>query len=84
MTTPFCPLSRFAVLASAALLWLALGSPSANAAREPVSPEYLENDLVRIGVDLGAGGGIFYFSEKSPERNLLNHFDKGRFIQQSY
>jgi len=64
-------------------LFLIAAQPS-QAALEPLKPEYLENDQVRIGVDLGSGGGIFYFSQKSPERNLLNHFDKGRFIQQSY
>ena len=52
--------------------------------REPVKPEFLENQEVRIGVDLGAGGSIFHFSQVEPARNLLNHYDKGRFIQQSY
>lgn len=45
---------------------------------------YIDNGQVRLGVDLDSGGGIFYFSQKMPERNVLNHFDKGRFIQQSY
>ena len=76
------PLPRFVWLGLACFLLAAI--QPAQAAREPLKPEYLENDKVRIGVDLGAGGGIFYFSQKSPERNLLNHFDKGRFIQQSY
>jgi len=52
--------------------------------RNPSRPKFLENEEVRIGVDLDSGGGIFYFSEKKKERNLLNHYDKGRFIQQSY
>ena len=68
----------------ALLLWISFGIPNADAAREPIEPVYLENNQVRIGIDLGAGGGIVYFSQKTPERNLLNHFDKGRFIQQSY
>jgi hypothetical protein len=50
----------------------------------PVDPTYIQNDKVRLGIDLGGGGSIFYFSERNPERNLLNHADKGRFIQQSY
>lgn len=45
---------------------------------------YISNGMVKLGVDMSAGGSIFYFSEMSQERNLLNHNDKGRFIQQSY
>jgi hypothetical protein len=50
----------------------------------PAHAAFIENGKVRIGIDLDSGGCIFYFSEKSPERNMLNHCDKGRFIQQSY
>jgi hypothetical protein len=46
--------------------------------------KFLENDRVKIGVDLTSGGSIFWLSEKTNERNLLNHADRGRFIQQSY
>lgn len=45
---------------------------------------YLDNGKVRIGVDLGGGGCVFYFAESSTGRNLLNHADKGRYVQQSY
>ena len=48
------------------------------------SPKYISNGIVKLGVDMSAGGSIFYFSEVAKERNLLNHNDKGRFIQQSY
>ena len=47
-------------------------------------PALIENDHLRIGVDLASGGAISYFSQKHPERNLVNHHDTGRFIQQSY
>ena len=47
-------------------------------------PAYITNGAVRLGIDLSSGGSIFYFSQVSPERNLLNHNDRGRFIQQSY
>jgi hypothetical protein len=46
--------------------------------------KFLENDRVKIGVDLTSGGSVFWFSEKANGRNLLNHADRGRFIQQSY
>lgn len=45
---------------------------------------YIDNGEVRLGVDMSAGGSIFYFAERKTGRNLLNHNDKGRFIQQSY
>lgn len=47
-------------------------------------PLYLDNGVVRIGVDMTGGGSIFHFSESKTRRNLLNHADKGRFVQQSY
>ena len=83
MTMSFIQNHLLRALPCAAFLFLVAASP-ASAASEPVKPEYLENNQIRIGVDMGAGGSIFYVSEKVPERNLLNHFDKGRFIQQSY
>jgi hypothetical protein len=46
--------------------------------------KFLENNNVRIGVDLSSGGSVFWFSEFPGNRNLLNHADRGRFIQQSY
>jgi hypothetical protein len=49
---------------------------------------FVENGKVKVGVDLSSGGSIFWFSEKAGEgrgeRNLLNHADRGRFVQQSY
>lgn len=45
---------------------------------------FLDNGTVRLGVDKGAGASIFYFGESGTERNLINHADRGRFIQQSF
>ncbi|MBI5799648.1 MAG: hypothetical protein HZA92_02830, partial [Verrucomicrobia bacterium] len=45
---------------------------------------HLDNGQVRLGVDRAAGASIGYFGESATGRNLLNHHDKGRFIQQSY
>ena len=45
---------------------------------------YICNGEVQVGIDLTRGGGICHFSEKGTKRNLLNRFDTGRFIQQSY
>ncbi len=45
---------------------------------------FLENGSIRIGIDKSRGAGIGYLSRSKTNRNVLNHFDEGRFIQQSY
>ena len=45
---------------------------------------YINNGTVQLGVDLDRGGGVFHFSTKKTKKNLLNHFDNGRLVQQSY
>ncbi|MEI8207432.1 MAG: hypothetical protein WCG03_11195 [Kiritimatiellales bacterium] len=45
---------------------------------------YLDNGTVRIGVDKSRGACVGYFGESKTRRNLLNHYDEGRFVQQSY
>ena len=59
---------------------------SALPAKEEVASEtkFIDNGKLKIGVDLGSGGSIFWLSELPADRNLLNHYDRGRFIQQSY
>ncbi len=47
-------------------------------------PKFLSNGKVKIGVDMTSGGSIFWFSELPDGKNLLNHADRGRFVQQSY
>jgi hypothetical protein len=66
--------------------WILL---AAAAFAEPVpevasKQKFIENGKIKIGVDLSSGGSIFWFSELPEDRNLLNHADRGRFIQQSY
>lgn len=45
---------------------------------------HLDNGQVRLGVKTNSGACIGYFAESKSGRNLLNHFDQGRFIQQSW
>lgn len=45
---------------------------------------YLDNGTLRIGVDKSRGSAIGYLALSKGKRNLLNHHDEGRFIQQSY
>ena len=59
-------------------------SSAEEAGKEPSGKAFLENGKVKIGADLSSGGSIFWFSELPDGPNLLNHADRGRFIQQSY
>lgn len=45
---------------------------------------YINNGEIQLGVDMKRGGAVFHFSEAATKRNLLNHCDEGRFMQQSY
>lgn len=44
----------------------------------------LDNGAVRVGCDLKSGGAITWFSESGTDTNLVNNYDRGRQIQQSY
>lgn len=55
-----------------------------NDPKAPANPKYLCNGKIQIGMDMDRGGAIFHFSEAGSKKNLLNRFDEGRFIQQSY
>lgn len=48
---------------------------------------YMENERYRVGIELAWGGGLSYFADKQAPgglENLLNNFDTGRLVQQSY
>lgn len=45
---------------------------------------FIENGRYKLGVDMRSGGSVFWLSEMPDGPNLLNHADRGRFIQQSY
>jgi hypothetical protein len=49
----------------------------------PVSSA-LDNGIVKVGIDLNAGGSISYLSQSGSSYNLVNIRDKGRYVQQSY
>jgi hypothetical protein len=54
---------------------------SLNSSRDWV---YLKGPQWKIGVIRSSGGGIGYFSRAGSSKNLLNHYDRGRLVQQSY
>ncbi len=45
---------------------------------------YLDNGKVRLGINMDAGGSIGWFSRSRTQDNLLNAFDHGRYVQQSF
>lgn len=45
---------------------------------------YLDNGKLRLGVIRSSGAAIGFLAPSGSERNLLNHYDRGRLIQQSY
>ena len=45
---------------------------------------YLDNGVIKIGVDSTRGGSITWLSLSGSSNNIVNHYDLGREIQQSY
>ncbi len=45
---------------------------------------YLENDFLKVGFLKSHGGALAYLSKVGTDANVLNHFDRGRLVQQSY
>ncbi len=45
---------------------------------------YIENESIRLGVNLDMGGSITYLSASGEEENIINSFDMGRQIQMSF
>jgi len=46
--------------------------------------DFLDNGAIKIGVDLDIGGSITHLSAARDGENLINSYDLGRQIQQSY
>jgi hypothetical protein len=45
---------------------------------------YLDNGVIRLGVDLNLGGAITFLSKSKSDLNLINSWDWGRQVQMSY
>lgn len=58
--------------------------PVCGEAEPDANRSYLDNGIVRIGVDLSRGACVAHFGDGKSKRNLLNHYDAGRYLQQSY
>jgi hypothetical protein len=70
------------------MLLLVFGAPvlaQPNKASEPAHMEYLENEYVKLGVDLRLGGAVTVLIDKQRDgRNLINSHDWGRQVQMSF
>lgn len=45
---------------------------------------FFDNGKIRVGINMQAGGSIGWFSQSKSSNNLLNCFDHGRYVQQSF
>jgi len=88
------PAAGLRLLLLTALVWWSAGKPSGCRADELPAVSinqcatnewlYLDNGQIRLGVKKTSGCAIGYCSLSASTNNLLNNFDRGRFVQQSY
>lgn len=81
-----CPFSKLSALLGLMALVCVGGDERGFAAPPRGAPEmsWLENDRLKVGVDLKMGGSITSLIGKSDGRELINNFDHGRQIQMSF
>ncbi len=48
------------------------------------SMSYIENDKIKVGVDLNLGGAITYIADVKTKENIINNSDRGRQVQMSF
>jgi len=53
-------------------------------ADDPADWRFIDNGSLRLGVIMSSGAGIGWLSRSGDTNNIVNHFDRGRLIQQSY
>ena len=54
-------------------------------ATRPANVSFLDNGIIRVGVNLEAGGAITHLSKSGKDaENLVNNWDWGRQIQMSH
>lgn len=79
MLAPRSPLQRFVLMAVVALALVRAG-----AAEPRETMHFIESGVVKIGIDAARGGSITWLSWRGQPKNVVNHADPGRLIQQSY
>ncbi len=48
------------------------------------SMSYIQNEFIRVGIDLNLGGSITYISDVKTGENMINNSDWGRQVQMSF
>lgn len=48
------------------------------------SMSYIQNDFIKVGIDLNLGGAITYIADVKKQENLINNADWGRQVQMSF
>ena len=48
------------------------------------SMSYIQNDFIKVGIDLNLGGAITYIADVKNQENLINNSDWGRQVQMSF
>ncbi|MGV8879179.1 MAG: hypothetical protein ACOH2A_09125 [Sphingobacteriaceae bacterium] len=48
------------------------------------SMSYIQNEFIKVGIDLNLGGAITYIADAKKQENLINNSDWGRQVQMSF
>ena len=85
----YAPLCATLILSS--MCWASCSGTSGADKKSASEPEVctegeivLDNGHICLKQDLGRGGSICYLSRSGEDRNIVNVYDEGRLIQQSY
>ena len=60
------------------------GHAAAPAERSTNDFVFIDNGVLRLGVKKSSGAGIAYLALSATGENVINHWDRGRLVQQSY
>ena len=77
-------MTRRRFLPALSLCGLSSFSFSPAAELNPSDWVFLDNGQIKLGVKKSSGAGIAWLSASGAKENLLDHYDHGRLIQQSY
>lgn len=72
------------LLAGAMVAALVPADAADHADDTPPKMSFLDNGLIKVGVDLDRGGSIGYLTDSKKGVNVVNVHDLGRWIGQSY
>ena len=57
---------------------------SANGKIDESKMEYIDNGIIKLGVNLALGGSITYIADSKTGKNVVNNWDWGRQVQMSF